>query len=85
MLFQILLVALISCLTYIYFQVARKQRLFQSMGLEADPGTFPLGSEPIWTAVTKGVTFNRAFDKQNAKFGNKGKAKFSFLVPNVVI
>ena len=81
MLFQCLLIILIGCLTTIYLKVSRKQTLFQDLGLKAvDPGMFPLGSEPLWSIVIKGVNYSRAFDKQYKKFGmNPMYAYYGFL------
>ena len=81
MLFQCLSVILIGCLTLIYLKVSRKHRLFQDLGLKAvDPGIFPLGSEPLWSIVVKGVNYSRAFDKQFKKFGmNPMYAYYGFL------
>ena len=75
MLFQVLLLVLALCLAYAYVTTARKHGELESMGLVVDPGRFPLGSEPIWSALFKGVPFSRAFDIQWHKYGGEGKSR----------
>lgn len=89
MLFQILLLVLALCLTYVYLTSARKLGELEAMGLVVDPGSFPLGSEPIWSALVKGVPFSRAFEKQWDKYGSDGKSRmygyYMFLGKQVIV
>ena len=75
MLFQILLVILATCVAYLYVNTTKKFGELEALGIDVDPGRFPLGSEPMWSALVKGIPFSRAFEKQWERFGSEGKTR----------
>ena len=46
-------------------------RLWASLGLEQDPGTFPFGSNPIWGILTGTKTVGDYLDESYAQFKHK--------------
>ena len=67
MILQIVLVVL-GLLTYVYYRSWRKMRLWSSMGVEEDPGSFPFGSQPNWGLMTQKISFNETFEEAYPKF-----------------
>ena len=67
MIFQIVLI-LLGVLTYVYYKTWKKMRLWSSMGVEEDPGSFPLGSKANRDMFTQKISFNEYFDESYPKF-----------------
>jgi len=70
MLFQLFLV-FVAWLAYIYYKAWKKMSYFRSIGVEEDPGYFPLGSEDMWNLSLGKNAFNDMFQKGYARFYGK--------------
>ena len=86
MIFQLILV-LVGFLTYFYFKTWKRMKLWSSMGVDEDPGSFPFGSQPNHELMMQKISFNNMFDESYPKF--KGK-KFwgnygTFGAPQLII
>ena len=63
-----LVVALVGVLTFAYYRVWKKLKLWSSMGLAEDPGSFVMGSQPNSDALSQKSSFNDMFDQAYEKF-----------------
>ena len=59
---------LVSVLTYLYYRLWKKLKLWSSMGLAEDPGSFVMGSQPNSDALSQKSSFNDMFDEAYEKF-----------------
>ena len=63
-----LVVVLVGVLTFLFFRIWKKLKLWSSMGLVEDPGSFVMGSQPNSDALSQKSSFNDMFDEAYEKF-----------------
>ena len=55
--------ALVGVLTFAYYRIWKKLKLWSSMGLAEDPGSCVMGSQPNSDALSQKSSFNDMFDE----------------------
>ena len=70
MILQLVLV-LVGICTYLYYRTWKKLRLWSSMGIDEDPGSFLLGSQGNADLMAQKISFNEMMDGSYERF--KGK------------
>ena len=63
-----LVALLVGVLTFAYYRIWKKLKLWSSMGLAEDPGSFVMGSQPNSDALSQKSSFNDMFDQAYEKF-----------------
>jgi len=63
-----LVLVLVSLLAYFYYKTWKKMRLWSSMGVEEDPGSFPFGSQPNRDLFIQKISWNALFDESYPKY-----------------